>query len=200
MTLASSGTISIGGSTATRSINLELGRGATATSSLGEADFRGLAEVSSGAISMSNFHGKSDVLILQSLTVQNGTYPGYQGASPQTGMDAYKGILTPAYVHGPTFTNGWANNNFAIIVFHWTYYSGNGYTVLQFSLGPGSWQPNSGFTAINITDSGGTTRSYQRSAATYTTYNGYTHWRWPQTLAPANPFGAAGSNSTITIT
>ena len=59
MALATSGTMSIGGSTATRSINLELGRGATATSSLGEADFRGLAGVASGAISMSGFHGAS---------------------------------------------------------------------------------------------------------------------------------------------
>ena len=59
MALATSGTMSIGGSTATRSINLELGRGATATSSLGEADFRGLAGVASGAISMSDFYGAS---------------------------------------------------------------------------------------------------------------------------------------------
>jgi hypothetical protein len=60
MALESSGTMSIGGSTSGRSINLELGRSATATSSLNESDLRSLAEVSSGAISISNFYGKSD--------------------------------------------------------------------------------------------------------------------------------------------
>ena len=59
MALAGSGTMSIGGSTATRSINLELGRSATATSNMGETDLRTLAGVSSGAISMSNFYGAS---------------------------------------------------------------------------------------------------------------------------------------------
>lgn len=59
MTLAASGTMSIGGSTSTRSINLELGRAAGATSSLGETALRNLAGVPSGAISMSNFYGKS---------------------------------------------------------------------------------------------------------------------------------------------
>jgi hypothetical protein len=59
MALASSGQISIGGSTADRSINLELGRAATATSNLNESALRSLAGVSSGAISLSNFYGKS---------------------------------------------------------------------------------------------------------------------------------------------
>ena len=60
MTLASSGTMSIGGSTATRSINLELGLSASTSSSLGQTSFRTLAGVPSGAISMSNFYGKSN--------------------------------------------------------------------------------------------------------------------------------------------
>ena len=59
MALESSGTMSIGGSTSGRSINLELGRSANATSSLGETDLRDLAGVASGAISMSNFYGAS---------------------------------------------------------------------------------------------------------------------------------------------
>lgn len=63
MTLAASGAMSIGGSTATRSINLELGRSATATSSMGESTLRTLAGVPSGAISMSNFYGKSFSLV-----------------------------------------------------------------------------------------------------------------------------------------
>jgi hypothetical protein len=60
MTLNSSGTISIGGSTTGQSINLELGRSATATSSLNETDLRTLAGVASGAISLSSFYGKSN--------------------------------------------------------------------------------------------------------------------------------------------
>jgi hypothetical protein len=61
MPLVSSGSISIGGSTTDRSINLELGRSATATSSLGETALRNLAGVSSGAISLSSFYGKSSL-------------------------------------------------------------------------------------------------------------------------------------------
>ena len=59
MTLATSGTMSIGGSTATRSINLELGLSATATSNMNSAALRGLAGVASGAISMASFYGAS---------------------------------------------------------------------------------------------------------------------------------------------
>jgi len=61
MPLVSSGEISIGGSTTDRSIHRELGRSATATSSLGETTLRNLAGVSSGAISLSSFYGKSSL-------------------------------------------------------------------------------------------------------------------------------------------
>lgn len=60
MTLAASGLISLGGSTSTRSINLELGRAATAQISLGETAVRTLAGVATGAISVNNFYGKSN--------------------------------------------------------------------------------------------------------------------------------------------
>ena len=59
MALESSGTMSIGGSTSGRSINLELGRSATATSSLNETDLRNLAGVASGEISIDDFYGAS---------------------------------------------------------------------------------------------------------------------------------------------
>ncbi len=60
MTLAASGAISLGGSTATRSINLELGQSATAQISLNDANVRSLAGVPSGAIVVpTNFYGKS---------------------------------------------------------------------------------------------------------------------------------------------
>jgi hypothetical protein len=59
MPLETSGTLSIGGTTTNRSINLELGRSATATSSLGETDLRDLAGVASGAIGIDDFYGAS---------------------------------------------------------------------------------------------------------------------------------------------
>lgn len=61
MTLASSGEMSIGGTTANRSINVELGLSPTANSSLNQTNFRSLAGVggSGTPISMTNFYGKS---------------------------------------------------------------------------------------------------------------------------------------------
>lgn len=59
MALNPSGQISIGGPTVGQSINLELGLSATANSSLNQANFRALAGIPSGTISMSNFYGKS---------------------------------------------------------------------------------------------------------------------------------------------
>jgi hypothetical protein len=61
MALVSSGEISIGGSTVGRSINLELGKSATATSSLNDADLRSLAGISVGTISLNSFYGKSSI-------------------------------------------------------------------------------------------------------------------------------------------
>jgi hypothetical protein len=64
MTLNSSGPISLGGSTAGQSINLELSKSATAQVSLNDTDVRTLAGVASGAIIVpTNFYGKSAVTI-----------------------------------------------------------------------------------------------------------------------------------------
>lgn len=76
MALATSGQISIGGSTATRSINLELGLSATTSSNMNSAALRGLAGVASGAISLSNFYGASNVL-MEYLVVQCYNPDGY---------------------------------------------------------------------------------------------------------------------------
>jgi hypothetical protein len=72
MPLNSSGPISIGGSTAGQSINLELGRSATAQSNLNESALRTLAGVASGSISLSNFYGKANV----AFTPDGGTSAG----------------------------------------------------------------------------------------------------------------------------
>jgi len=62
MALNPSGVMSIGGTTVGASINLELKLSATANSSIGQANFRELAKVPTGAISLSDFYGKSSVV------------------------------------------------------------------------------------------------------------------------------------------
>jgi hypothetical protein len=64
MTLNSSGPLSIGGCTTGQSIAKELSLPTTATHSLNCTSYRTLAGVSSGAISMSNFYGKSNASYL----------------------------------------------------------------------------------------------------------------------------------------
>lgn len=61
MPLNTSGPISIGGSTTGQSINLELGRAATASSNLNETALRNLAGKASGIIKLSDFYGKSNL-------------------------------------------------------------------------------------------------------------------------------------------
>jgi hypothetical protein len=67
MALNATGPISLGGSTAGQSINLELSQSATAQVSLNDTNVRSLAGVASGAIVMpTNFYGKSAVTIFLS--------------------------------------------------------------------------------------------------------------------------------------
>ena len=87
MPLETSGTLSIGGTTTNRSINLELGRSATATSSLGETDLRDLAGVASGAIGIDDFYGASSGYDVEnSIKVQaNSGNEWFYRNSPTTG-------------------------------------------------------------------------------------------------------------------
>ena len=61
MTLAATGAISLGGSTATRSVNLELGVSGTAAITMNDANPRVLAEknTAQSQISMADFYNKS---------------------------------------------------------------------------------------------------------------------------------------------
>lgn len=61
MALNSSGAISLAGSTSGQSIALELSLGATTQISLNDAGVRTLAGISTGAISLSSFYGKSNI-------------------------------------------------------------------------------------------------------------------------------------------
>ena len=114
MALASSGTMSIGGSTSTRSINLELSRSATATSSMGETDLRDLAGVSSGAIGIDDFYGASAT---QNFTTvksghARGTYTGGRGSTRYSftnGYNASAGVGTTTPPSGDL-------SNFSIVV------------------------------------------------------------------------------------
>lgn len=63
MTLNASGAISLAGTTAGQSIELELGGNGTTTISLNDANVRSLLGVASGAISLSNAYGKSSVRV-----------------------------------------------------------------------------------------------------------------------------------------
>jgi hypothetical protein len=63
MAMVTTGPISLGGNATSgglnQSVNIELGRAATATINMNESAVRNLAGVASGAISMNNFYGKS---------------------------------------------------------------------------------------------------------------------------------------------
>jgi len=68
MALNPSGVMSIGGTTVGASINLELNLSATANSSIGQANFRSLANKPSGQISLSDFYGKSNIIVIPPIT------------------------------------------------------------------------------------------------------------------------------------
>jgi hypothetical protein len=78
MTLNASGPLSLGGATVGQSINLELGQSATATASINATNFRTLAGVASGQISISNFYGKSNAVGWALYIGQRGTISSNQ--------------------------------------------------------------------------------------------------------------------------
>jgi hypothetical protein len=82
MTLASSGYIRMGGTDANRSVNLELGRSATATISFGEAAVRTLTGRSTGSVILPNdFWGKSSGFATVSLaSLPSDTFAYYTGS------------------------------------------------------------------------------------------------------------------------
>lgn len=214
MALASSGTISIGGSTANRSINLELGRSATATSSLGESTLRGLAGVSSGAISMSNFYGKSSTW---TATLTVGYWEGstcYKGCSY---WDLYGYGKYDTYTSGgTTYTKRIPDTNQTSTAGSLTdttfdklsnatilglYHNGSGTGWLHFSIA--GHHSNAGWSTLTIGSSSYSRSSayhaqgYQDSEVSGTTFP-YTNWYWIN--QSANPFGTTtGATRSISI-
>mgnify|MGYP003113739179 FL=1 len=176
MALASSGSISIGGTTANRSINLELGRSATATSSLGESALRALANDTSGAISMSTFRGKSNALDTQTVTVGynpgNTYFPNMYGYNDLFSFGSISdGTLNP--LQNKTITNTYWNDFNNVVLTVTGYYS------------------NSGFTTMNVAGT-----SFNRTSATYTGTSNGSQWVWANITT--NPFGTTvGATKTV---
>jgi len=113
MALAGSGTMSIGGSTSGRSINLELGRSATATSSLNESALRTLAGEASGAISLSDFYGASSAFAEFAFSGNN-TSAVVTGGGSGTISNAGDSYSTnkrafPNYTHSILTSGDWAD-------------------------------------------------------------------------------------------
>ena len=69
-------------------INTELGNSSTATGGLGDARFRGLARIDSGAIAMNNFYNKSRIIsapnIISDPSVESGGTWSHSGSSRST--------------------------------------------------------------------------------------------------------------------
>ncbi len=172
MTLATSGTMSIGGSTQDRSINLELKRAATATSNMNETSLRDLADVSSGAISMSNFYGKTiykfqAVNTLQQSVFFGQTFTGYApniagntlGSTTDSTCDLYSNTPTWGLYHVNT------NNTFFYIYDTVGTPTGNaGWTTLHIYNGQ---QNTHGLTTYN---------TFTRSSLSYTSQGGARFW------------------------
>lgn len=180
MALASSGTLSIGGSTSGRSINLELNRSATATSSLGESALRTLAGVSSGAISMSNFYGASNALDTQTVTVGN-RY-----------MNIYGNIINYWGKFGSygSISDGTCNFKSGASIYGAYYYSNSGTNASQVGFILVGTYTNAGFTTMKVGS-----YQYSRSSAIFSQNSGNTYWIWNTS---ANPYGTTTNvNKTV---
>jgi hypothetical protein len=101
--LNASGPISLGGSTAGESINLELGQSATAQVSLNDTNVRSLAGVPSGAIIMpTNFYGKS------TMSVSANSVSGSASGFASSGFVATSGTPNTTVTGGTSpFTFSW---------------------------------------------------------------------------------------------
>lgn len=175
MALVSSGKISIGGSTSGRSINLELNRSATASSNLNESALRSLAQRSSGSISLSHFHGKSNALDTQTVTV------GYMAGNTYFPTSyGYNNLFAYGSVSDGTLN---PLNNATITYLAW---NDNNNVTLSVT----GYYSNSGFTTMNIAGT-----NFNRTSAVYTGTSGGSSWVWNNTTT--NPFGTSGTKTVV---
>jgi hypothetical protein len=197
MTLATSGIMSIGGTTTDRSINVELGRSATATSSMGETDLRGLADVSSGAISMSNFYGKSNYQWVVTVTNQAATIFGqsFQGygsvgnpSSPTT-FGSATDTTCDLYSDNPSFQWYSVNNN---------------PTSFYINSSTGTPTGNAGWTTMHIYyqqtgTAGNPSLTRTRSSLTYTAAGSVRIWNMADGYQGGAGAFSSPSNSPVTL-
>lgn len=181
MTLQSSGPISLS------QVNAELGLASTTNITLGSSSVRGLAGVASGAISLSNLYGKTNILDTQSVyvgqtTISDGktywdTVTGYSG---QYGIGSISDGTSNVY-GGASFFG----------IYHYSSYPTANYLDGLYLYITGTLA-DTGWTSMKI----GTT-IYSRANCFSSTGSGRTYWVWPGTQS--NPFSAVGSNTTVTF-
>jgi len=191
MGLATSGTISMGGNSTGRSIAKELGIGIanvhTSTISLASNNLRVLAGKTGNTttISLSDFHGKSNVLDTQTLIV------GSNSGGTRRGYSSLSFIFS-----GGSMSDGTAN---------WK--SGSAYRLLYIdtsqnviSLAVTGIHSNSGFTSMKISYINGNpndpTVTVQRTAASSFSTSGYFNFSsWAWSGQTQNPFGTINNVS-----
>lgn len=145
MTLNTSGPISLGGSMVGQSINLELGQAATATASINATNFRTLAGVASGQISLSNFYGKSNASYFINQVIFNDIASTYGVALDSSGniytASAYTGSTT-GWIgkYNPSGTLQWQRSISSYFdCYGGIYTDSSGNTVMYGSDGSNSW-------------------------------------------------------------
>ena len=214
MTLASSGIMSLGGSTATRSVNLELGRSATASINMNETAVRSLAGVSSGSYGINSFYGKSSA-------VHSSTFsPAFEAhfIPPISNFFYYSGfgtlttgtITDDTFPNSGTFSDGTTTHsaNAVIMTSLEAFSSGNSTTSSSIALRlrtSSGGIANGGWTTMevyaNTTGTGTPLLSLNRTDATYSADDTRTpesaSWFWSGSRAFSSFFGtndtAAGS-------
>lgn len=176
MTLNASGPISLGGSTSGQSVNLELGKSATAQVSFNDTDVRSLTGTTAGTalIMPTNFYGKSRVLDTQTVTVG-----GYN----------VKGIVF--YGYGSSFgsINDGTFNPLSNATIEGFYYYVSAATLFFTLTGV---YANTGWTSVNIAGT-----NFNRADATFSNSSS-TSWTWS---SGTNPFGTTvGATKVCTFT
>jgi hypothetical protein len=185
MALQSSGAISF------NNINVELGVAGTTSASLNQSSYRTLAGVASGAISMSNFYGKSNAPAGGSDT-RGISYNYSQDREGNNGQTA--GAIGSAFGGSTIYINGaelyWLGLNYYYDVSYWIY-----------SLTLYGIHAQNKFTSISGNGNTLTTAS-ATSFATNSMVSNSTTWTWgPSYIAMVNfPLNRTGSALTATFT
>lgn len=107
MALPSSGAISF------LNINVELGRSSTAMSSLNESALRGLAGITSGAISLDHFHGKANAFVFNQTISSNTTNYNLKSAAIAAGWDQVKVLAATITINSGVYVYSTSTGSYA---------------------------------------------------------------------------------------